>query len=105
LYYIQTLVLLGLITVGNWWTIFRNYDFENVKAAFFCASINKVQTKHVVGVDVYIHVFLTTALGTDVPLTSDSYLAAYRNTVTYDYEAWCESENGGTGQGKVLRPI
>ena len=59
------------------------------------------------GVEVYINVFLTTALDRDMPLNSksDYYLATKETLVLTVYEALREGENGGSGKEKDLRHI
>jgi len=59
------------------------------------------------GVELYNHVFLTTALDRDVLLnsTSDYYLATKETLLLTVYEALREVENGGSGQEKELRHI
>ena len=93
--------------MGNWLKNFRNYDLKRMKATLsLCFNIQSTVEAYC-GVDVYIHVFLTTALDRDVPLNamSDTYLSGTKNNDHTDYGAWCESENGGIGQRKVFRHI
>jgi hypothetical protein len=55
-------------------------------------------------VEVYLHAFSTTALDGDGPLTSTfgRKFTTERTTVRAEHEAWCESEDGETGNEKGL---
>jgi len=73
----------------------------------FLCFIKHSTVKAYYELDVYIPVFLTTALDIDVPLntTSDSYITAGKMPVRAEYEEWWESGLGGIGQGKIFLHI
>jgi hypothetical protein len=67
---------LELITVGYWLAKYQYYDLEHVRAKLFQCFNKQIRDEAYYRIDVYIHVFLTTALGTDLPRIStlDIYL-------------------------------
>jgi hypothetical protein len=68
----------GLVNVSNQRVISHYYDIERVKATVWLFFIKHSKVEAYWGADLYIHVFLTTAIVTDVQLSLmfDSYLPA-----------------------------
>jgi len=86
---------------------FQNYELKHKKVTLsLCFNIQSTVETYCAE-DVYIHVFLTTSLHTDVPLNaiSDSYLSGNKRLWSYWLRGMVLGENGGTGERKGFHHV